>query len=83
MGIPRKVIQIAVTTLGEGGLADTALFALADDGSIWGYQGDREWVTLPPLPEAEACGAQHLDAPPCTLVNGHSGHHWNGGRKWQ
>jgi len=51
----RKIIQIAAC--GHDNTASTqssySIYALADDGSLWGMFGDGQvrWASLPPLPD--------------------------------
>ena len=50
----RKVIQIAANS--EGDTTDALVFALCDDGTMWGRQivMDGVWVQLPPIPQPAA-----------------------------
>lgn len=46
----RKIIQLAVHSEGEETLA--GIYALCDDGSVFGfYQPDQIWEELPPIPQ--------------------------------
>jgi len=50
----RKVIQITANS--EGYNTAAHVFALCDDGTMWGYaivKGERAWTLMPPIPQPD------------------------------
>ena len=85
MGVPRRVRQIATATEGESpGQLYAALFALADDGSVWRWRAEGGWFQVSALPDAEACGERIRGGEtPCQLRRRHDEtQHWNGVKRW-
>jgi hypothetical protein len=75
----RRVRQIVATATG-------ALFAVADDGTVWRLSAmGGPWAKMPPLPDGEPCGSnidRGGDTHVCDLAAGHTGPHTDGGREW-
>lgn len=84
--VPRRIIQIAVGTMGVEGTLQPVLMVLADDHTAWWRDSPKSpWHQVEGLPDAEACAAVSpgIDGQ-CQLAKDHRGkQHWNGTRSYK